>query len=173
MGRHDRHWNSRGSRRTALANAPGRASASKRNALRLRLPQRRLSSRRKQQASCRPQPSSCATKKGDSLAMRKTVGPRPQLQAPAAAALQAKLKKAVAFHQQGNLAEAERIYREILQRLPNHFNAMHLLGAIAAQTLRPDIADELIGKAIGINAKVADAHSNRGNARPILCASQA
>jgi protein O-GlcNAc transferase len=96
--------------------------------------------------------------------MQKTVGPRPQLQAPAAAALQAKVKKAVAFHQQGNLAEAERIYREILQRLPNHFDALHLLGVIAGQTRRPELAVELIGKAIGVDAKVAAAHRNRGNA---------
>src|SRR5215472_17230424 len=90
--------------------------------------------------------------------------PRPQVQASVAAALQAKLKEAVAFHQQGKLADAERIYREILQRQPNHFDALHLLGVIAAQTRRTELAVELIGKAIGINAKVADAHSNRGNA---------
>jgi protein O-GlcNAc transferase len=88
--------------------------------------------------------------------------PRPQVQAPVAAALQAKLKEAVAFHQQGKLADAERIYREILQRQPNHFDALHLLGVIAAQTRRTELTVELIGKAIGINAKVADAHSNRG-----------
>jgi tetratricopeptide (TPR) repeat protein len=78
--------------------------------------------------------------------------------------LQAKLKEAVAFHQQGKLADAERMYRGILQRQPNHFDALHLLGIIAAQTRRTELAVELIGKAIGINAKVADAHSNRGNA---------
>src|SRR5215831_16402735 len=90
--------------------------------------------------------------------------PRPQVQAPVAAALQAKLKEAVAFHQQGKLADAARIYREILQRQPNDFDALHLLGVIAAQTRRTELAVELIEKAIGINAKVADAHSNRGNA---------
>ena len=67
--------------------------------------------------------------------------PRPdgttlKVQAPAAPQLQLKLKEAVAFHQRGKLADAERIYREILQRQPKHFDALHLLGVIAAQTRR-------------------------------------
>ena len=61
--------------------------------------------------------------------------PRPdgttlKVQAPAAPPLQAKLKEAVAFHQGGELANAERIYREILQRQPNHFHVLHLLGVL-------------------------------------------
>ena len=88
----------------------------------------------------------------------------PQAQNPAAVALQAKFKQGVALHQQGKFAEAERIYGEVLRQQPNHFDALHLLGVIAAQTRRTERAVELIRKAIGLNAKVAVAHSNLGNA---------
>ena len=96
--------------------------------------------------------------------MPKNRGFRPQAQNPAATALQAKFKQGVALHQQGKLAEAERIYGEVLRQQPNHFDALHLLGVIAFQTRRTERAVELIRKAIGLNAKVAAAHSNLGNA---------
>jgi tetratricopeptide (TPR) repeat protein len=85
-------------------------------------------------------------------------------QKPAAAALQAKFEQALAFQQQGRLAEAERIYRKILRKQPNHFDALHLLGVIAKQTQRTEWAIELIGRAIRLNPNVAAAHNNLGNA---------
>jgi tetratricopeptide (TPR) repeat protein len=69
-----------------------------------------------------------------------------------------------ALHQQGKLADAERIYREVLQYQPNHFDALHLLGVIALQTRRTEQAVALISNAIGLNANIAHAHSNLGNA---------
>ena len=57
-----------------------------------------------------------------------------QAQKPAAVALQAKLNQGLVLHQQGNLAEAERCYIEVLQQQPDHFDALHLLGVIACQT---------------------------------------
>ena len=83
---------------------------------------------------------------------------------PAAMALRAKLDQGLALHQQGQLAEAERIYREVLRRQPNHFDALHLRGVIAVQTGRPASGVELIKKAISLNPTVAVAHSNLGNA---------
>jgi tetratricopeptide (TPR) repeat protein len=65
-----------------------------------------------------------------------------------------------ALHQQGKLAEAQRIYEEVLQQQPNHFDALHMLGVIALQTRRKERGIELIRKAIGLNANVAAAHSN-------------
>ena len=56
------------------------------------------------------------------------------------------------------------IYEEVLQRKPNHFDALHLLGVVARQTRRPELAIELIKKAIGVNPRVAAAHINLGNA---------
>lgn len=80
------------------------------------------------------------------------------------ALLQSKLEHAIALHQQGNLAQAERIYREILRHRPDHSDALHLLGVVALQSGRPDRAADLIGKAIGLNAGVAAVHNNLGKA---------
>jgi Tfp pilus assembly protein PilF len=94
--------------------------------------------------------------------MPETGNVQPQAQKPTAAALQAKFEQGVALHQQGRLAEAERIYREVLQRQPNHSGALHLLGAIALQTEHTERAVELIGKAIALKPDYAEAHYNRG-----------
>ena len=83
---------------------------------------------------------------------------------PAAAALQAKLNQGMALHRRGKLADAERCYEEVLQRQPDHFDALHLLGVIARQTRRTEWGVDLIKRAIGLNSKVAAAHSNLGNA---------
>src|SRR5215471_17890793 len=98
------------------------------------------------------------------VAMPETGGGQPQTQKPAVAALQAKLNQGMALHRQGKLADAERCYGEVLQRQPDHFNALHLLGVIAHQTRRTERAVELIKRAIELNPKLAAAHSNLGNA---------
>jgi tetratricopeptide (TPR) repeat protein len=74
------------------------------------------------------------------------------------------LRRGLAFHQQGRLADAERIYGEVVQHTPNHFDALHLLGVIAYQNRDYERAVQLISKAISINPNVASAYSNRGNA---------
>ena len=76
--------------------------------------------------------------------------------------MQAEFNQALALHQQGKLADAERIYSEVLRQQPNHFDALHLLGVIAVQTRRTEWGIELITKAIGLNAQVAEAYSNLG-----------
>ncbi len=96
--------------------------------------------------------------------MGKSAGLRPRARNPAVIALKAKFDQAVALHQQGKLAEAERIYGEVLQQQSNHFDALHLLGVICAQTKQTERAVGLITKAIRLNAKVAAAHNNLGNA---------
>ncbi len=96
--------------------------------------------------------------------MPETGNAEPQAQHPAAIAVQAKFAQAMALHRQGNLADAERLYREVLQQQPDHFDALHLLGVIALQTRHTEQAVELIGKAIGRNAKIAGAHCNLGKA---------
>ena len=96
--------------------------------------------------------------------MAETGDAQSQAQKPAAAALQAKLNQGMALHRQGNLADAERCYGEVLQRQPDHFDALHLLGVIAHQTRRTERGVELIKRAIGLNPKVAEAHNNLGNA---------
>src|SRR5215471_14479559 len=96
--------------------------------------------------------------------MSDTSDTQPDAQKPAAAALQAKLNQGTALHRQGKLADAERCYGEVLQRQPDHFDALHLLGVIALQTRRTERGVELIKRAIGLNPNVAEAHNNLGNA---------
>ena len=96
--------------------------------------------------------------------MPETGDAQPQAQNPAATVLQAELNQGMALHRQGKLADAERCYGEVLQRQPDHFDALHLLGIIACQTRRTERGVELIKRAIGLNPKVAEAHYNLGNA---------
>jgi tetratricopeptide (TPR) repeat protein len=73
-------------------------------------------------------------------------------------------KQGLELHQQGQLAQANQIYAQVLALQPVHFDALHLSGVIAAQSKNSALAVELIGKAIEINPKNAAAYSNRGNA---------
>ncbi|HEX9023089.1 MAG TPA: tetratricopeptide repeat protein, partial [Geobacteraceae bacterium] len=62
------------------------------------------------------------------------------------------LALALRHHQSGRLAEAEAIYRRVLAADPEQADALHLLGVVAHQVGRSDIAVELIGKAVRRNA---------------------
>jgi protein O-GlcNAc transferase len=59
---------------------------------------------------------------------------------------------AMKHHQAGNLAEAERLYRLILQEDPPHGDALHLLGVLQHQSGRNAAAVELIQSAIAQNS---------------------
>ncbi|MGY3495919.1 protein O-GlcNAc transferase [Bradyrhizobium sp. USDA 4502] len=78
--------------------------------------------------------------------------------------LQRAFAQAVALHQRGQLAAAEKIYEDMLRQQPDNFDALHLLGLISAQTGRSERGVDLIRRAIRLNGNVADAHSNLGNA---------
>src|SRR5215467_7319136 len=87
----------------------------------------------------------------------------PRAQKRVSAELQATYQRGVGLHQQGRLAEAEKLYQEVLQQEPTHFDALHLLGAVALQTRRSQRGVELITKAIKLNQNVAAAHNNLGS----------
>jgi protein O-GlcNAc transferase len=72
------------------------------------------------------------------------------------------INQAVRLHQSGNLAQAEALYRQILQADPRHAPALHLLGSLAHQTGHHDAAVALIGQAIAINPLASIFHFNLG-----------
>ncbi len=72
--------------------------------------------------------------------------------------------RALALHQQGRLADAEAIYRQIIAASPAHFDSLHLLGVILHQRGDHAAAAEQIGRALEIDPHSAIALNNRGNA---------
>jgi len=74
------------------------------------------------------------------------------------------LQQGLAAHRAGQLDEAERAYRAILAAIPGHFDALHLLGAIAGQRGRHAEAEALIARAIAVAPAMPGAHYNRANA---------
>ena len=80
------------------------------------------------------------------------------------APVETKLEAALSHHQAGRLAEANRLFSDILSREPRHVVALHLLGVIAYQEGDAGRAIELIGKAIALRPDYAEAHGNLGNA---------
>ncbi|HEX4525045.1 MAG TPA: tetratricopeptide repeat protein [Casimicrobiaceae bacterium] len=75
------------------------------------------------------------------------------------------MRRAVADFQAGNLAEAERLCRIVLGARPDHFDALHLSGTIAARRQRFEEADRLLSQALALNKESAEAHSNYGNVK--------
>ena len=73
-------------------------------------------------------------------------------------------QSALAFHQNGQLAEAQALYEKILINEPNHSDSLHLLGVIFCQTKQLQRAVDSIDKAIKINPSNEVFYSNRGNA---------
>lgn len=74
------------------------------------------------------------------------------------------LALAVRHHRAGNLTSAEGMYREVLRAHPNHPDALHLLGVLAKQTGRAELAIESIAKAVELNVRDPAFYFNLGNA---------
>ncbi len=65
-------------------------------------------------------------------------------------------------HQSGDLAQAERLYGDILRRDAGHFDTLHLLGMLNYQRGRLDAALACLQNALRIDAARADAQSDAG-----------
>jgi tetratricopeptide (TPR) repeat protein len=78
--------------------------------------------------------------------------------------LEQSMQIAMRHHRDGQLAIAEDIYRKVLAQSPNHPDALHLLGLIAADSGKTEAGIELIRRAIVIKPSDAEYHSNLGNA---------
>ena len=73
------------------------------------------------------------------------------------------IRRALEFHGQGRLAQAEPLYRQALQSAPDHPDSLHLLGVLCGQMRRFDEAEALIGRAIALYPGVAILYNSLGN----------
>jgi predicted O-linked N-acetylglucosamine transferase (SPINDLY family) len=78
--------------------------------------------------------------------------------------VQRQFEEALAHHQRGDLAAAERGYRTILQADAGHFDATYLFGLVFLQSGRFVDAETHLRRAIKINANSAHAFHDHGNA---------
>ena len=74
------------------------------------------------------------------------------------------LAQAARHQQSGQLAEAERLYRQVLTQDPTTAQALHLLGTVAIQAGNPAPAIQLIGDAIRRDRTQAAFHANLAEA---------
>jgi tetratricopeptide (TPR) repeat protein len=74
------------------------------------------------------------------------------------------LSTAVTTHKSGDLVQAEAGYRRILSKLPNHPQALHMLGAIELQRGNVQPAIDLIRRAIKVHPGHPEAWVNLGSA---------
>lgn len=87
------------------------------------------------------------------------------------ARLQKKLKKqadaiisaAASAYGQGRYAESEALCRQIVQAVPDHFDAMHVLGLSVQQLGRLDEAQQLLERAVAIEPRSHEAQNNLGS----------
>ena len=77
--------------------------------------------------------------------------------------METNFKEAKIAHQEGNLSEAERIYRAILEKNPNHIEANHNLGVIMYSLGRLKEAEKSLKKAIELKPDFAEAHNSLGS----------
>jgi protein O-GlcNAc transferase len=73
-----------------------------------------------------------------------------------------KLRRAVEFHRQGRLPEAQRLYREVLQKSPRHFDATRLLGLTMYQQGRHTEGYALISEALKADPNSPQAYFDQG-----------
>jgi tetratricopeptide (TPR) repeat protein len=71
-----------------------------------------------------------------------------------------RLTLAAQHHQAGRIAQAEELYRAILQEAPRNPHALHLLGVLAHQAGRHDEAIDLISRALAAHGPHPVFHSN-------------
>jgi tetratricopeptide (TPR) repeat protein len=67
---------------------------------------------------------------------------------------------AVQLHRQGNLDQAELIYRQILDEIPDHADSLHLLGVVAHQRGQYKRAVQLMQRAVALSPEAGSYYCN-------------
>lgn len=70
------------------------------------------------------------------------------------------LERAAALQNAGHFKLAQALYAQILRLQPRHFDALHLSGMAAIELDDPQLAVDLISRAIAVNSSYAPAHHN-------------
>ena len=73
------------------------------------------------------------------------------------------LPAAVAAYRQGKHSETQALCRQILKDLPDHFDALHLLGVSELDCRQFDEAERTLARAVNIEPRSAEARSNLGS----------
>lgn len=73
------------------------------------------------------------------------------------------MSTALDMHRRGQMAEAEHLYRLVLEHLPDNGDAIHLLGLIARQNHNSQQAYSLLRRSIILMPNFAEGHNNFGN----------
>ena len=81
---------------------------------------------------------------------------------PTLDATDATLQAAFAAHQAGQFPEAERLYRQVLDRHPRNFPALRFLGVIAGHAGRWQAGIKLLRDALKVEPRSAEAHTDLG-----------
>jgi predicted O-linked N-acetylglucosamine transferase (SPINDLY family) len=72
------------------------------------------------------------------------------------------MEAAVAAYRAGKVADAATLCRRIIEMLPDHFDALRLLGVIELDCGRFNEAEQALNRAVAANPRSAEAHSNLG-----------
>src|SRR5206468_1310825 len=80
------------------------------------------------------------------------------------AGLMRTVRAGLVHHQAGRLDRAEELYQKVLEKDPDHPDALHLLGVVAYQRGEIGPALQLIERALPRLVELPDAHLNHGNA---------
>lgn len=72
------------------------------------------------------------------------------------------LTQALALHQQGQLAQAQALYRQVLAHDPRNVNALNFLGMLHHQTGDSELALTLLSRAVELQPSYAPAWNNQG-----------
>lgn len=90
---------------------------------------------------------------------RPAAGPNNKIQAQA----DALAYQGFTLLQQGDFARAQAIFLQVLELHPSNYNALQLLGMIAGKTHNYPAAADYLTRALKVNPKASEVHSNLGN----------